>query len=132
MHVKAVSNKENNHKMLSEKKANYFMIGGGLIIFIVFAIIMVFMTVGHNKRKNYEDLHDRYMEIKNKTDYGKNCQSCCFPFTFNSSSHHDCIQMPDSSKFWCPKHNSKSGEYSLSELVQCPKAKCAGCKCVQS
>ena len=49
--------------MLSEKKANYFMVGGGIIIFFVFAVIMVFMTIGHNKRKNYEELHDKYLTV---------------------------------------------------------------------
>merc|ERR1711879_1110040 len=125
VHGKAVSNKEQHKNMLSEKKANYFMLGGGLIIFIVFAIIMVFMTVGHNKRKTYEDLHEKYLELKNKTDFGRNCQRCCFPFTYNFTVHNDCVQMPDSSKLWCPIHILESGNYNLDNMVQCPNTNCA-------
>ena len=112
--------------MLSEKKANYFMVGGGIIIFFVFAVIMVFMTIGHNKRKNYEELHDKYLEIKNKTDYGKkNCPKCQFPFTYESKEYFDCIRIPDHSNFWCPTKK----DYSLDkDMVQCPKSKCKGCK----
>lgn len=111
--------------MLSEKKANCLMLGGGLIIFFVFAVIMVFMTIGHNKRKNYEELHDKYLEIKNKTDYGKtNCPLCTFPFTYNNQVYDDCIQIPDHSNFWCSTTNVTFGE----DMLQCPKSKCKGCK----
>lgn len=112
--------------MLSEKKANCLMLGGGLIIFFVFAVIMVFMTIGHNKRKNYEELHDKYLEIKTKTDYGKtNCPLCSFPFTYNSSVYDDCIQIPDHSNFWCSTRENVTLD---EDMIQCPRSKCKGCK----
>ena len=43
---------------ISEMKANIVSVGGGILIFMITAVIMVFMTIEYNKGKEFEILQN--------------------------------------------------------------------------
>ena len=43
---------------ISEMKANIVSVGGGILIFMITAVIMVFMTIEYNKGKQFEILQN--------------------------------------------------------------------------
>ena len=49
---------ENNMAGISEMKANIVSVGGGILIFMITAVIMVFMTIEYNKGKEFEILQN--------------------------------------------------------------------------
>ena len=47
---------------ISEMKANIVSVGGGILIFMITAVIMVFMTIEYNKGKEFEILQKEKSE----------------------------------------------------------------------
>ena len=47
---------------ISEMKANIVSVGGGILIFMITAVIMVFMTIEYNKGKEFEILQKQKSE----------------------------------------------------------------------